>query len=136
MEIIFDTQTLTEAGFNVYLARGESLPSNPYNMDTRTIDPTNIVGGVLGNEGIIYVGCKQISINGRTRTITVEDGAINILGGGGITVTDSSNTQVITIDKEGVTVSDGTNTGMITIDSEGLTLNDGSYDRVKIGNIG
>lgn len=95
MEIVFDTQTVTEAGFDVYLTRAEPVSDSAgFRTDTRTIDPTNIAGGTLGSEGIIYVGSKQISIDGKNRTITVNDGAINVSGGGGITVSEGGNINI------------------------------------------
>jgi hypothetical protein len=95
MEIVLDIQTISGAGFDVYLNRAlfESGEVG-ISADGRIVDATNIVGGTLGSEGTIYVGSKQISIDGRTRTITVNDGAINVKGGGGITVSDGGNIQI------------------------------------------
>jgi len=97
MDIEIDTQTISEAGFDEYLTRKlEGLFSTRGTVDVRTISAENIVSGVLGPEGIMYVGSKQIKIDGRNREITLtggnivieQEGGININDGGGININD------------------------------------------------
>lgn len=75
MEIIIDTQTVTEAGFNEYLTRaiftGETTNMS---IETRYTDASSLVGGIIGSEGILYLGSKQIKLDGKNRRITISDG--------------------------------------------------------------
>lgn len=75
MEIVFDTQTLTEAGFDKYLLRaifedGQASVS----IQPRITDANSLVGGIIGGEGIIYLGSKQIKLDGKNRNIIISDG--------------------------------------------------------------
>jgi len=75
MEIIFDTQTVTEAGFDTYLVRamfptGTTTPV----IETRFTDASSLVGGTIGSEGLIYLGSEQIRLDGKNRRIVISDG--------------------------------------------------------------
>jgi hypothetical protein len=95
MRIDIDVKTVSEAGYDKYLYRNTfNIAEGNAVVTSRYTEATNIVGGVLGSEGTIYVGSKQIKIDGRQRTITVEDGGINVSGGGGITVSDGGNIEI------------------------------------------
>lgn len=75
MEVVFDTQTVTEAGFDTYLIRamfptGTTTPI----IETRFTDASNLVGGTIGGDGIIYLGSKLFKLDGSNRRITISDG--------------------------------------------------------------
>jgi len=75
MEISIDTQTISEAGFDTYLTRavfGEVSAS--INLATRYTDASNLVGGIIGSEGVIYLGSKQIKLDGKNKRIVISDG--------------------------------------------------------------
>jgi len=75
MEVVIDTQTISEAGFDTYLTRalfgdtGASL-----DFTSRYTDATNLVGGMIGGEGIIYLGSKQVRLDGKNKRIIISDG--------------------------------------------------------------
>ena len=75
MEVIIDSQTISDAGFNTYLTR-EIFMSEDRNLmiETRYTDASNLVGGIIGSEGILYLGSKQIKLDGKNRRITISDG--------------------------------------------------------------
>lgn len=77
MEIIIDKNTATEAGFNVYLNR-ELFTTTDSNISisvgTNYTDASSLVGGTIGSEGIIYLGSKQIKLDGKNRRIVINDG--------------------------------------------------------------
>jgi hypothetical protein len=74
MDIVIDTQSISQAGFNVYLTRdlfeNEALGS----IETRYTDATNLVGGMIGSEGILYLGSKQVRLDGKNKRIVINDG--------------------------------------------------------------
>jgi hypothetical protein len=75
MEIISDVQTITDAGFNKYLVRTimpmeASIPME----ESRYTDASNIVGGIIGSEGILYLGSKQVRLDGKNKRIVINDG--------------------------------------------------------------
>ena len=75
MEIVFDTQTLTEAGFDKYLLRaifedGQASVS----IQPRITDASSFVGGIIGGEGVIYLGSKQVRLDGKNKRIVINDG--------------------------------------------------------------
>lgn len=75
MEIVFDTQSVTDAGFDTYLIRamfptGTTAPT----IETRFTDASNLVGGTIGGDGIIYLGSKLFKLDGSNRRITISDG--------------------------------------------------------------
>jgi hypothetical protein len=75
MEIIFDTQTVTEAGFDTYLVRamfpaGSTAPI----IETSFTDASSLVGGIIGQEGILYLGSKQVRLDGKIKRIVINDG--------------------------------------------------------------
>ena len=76
MEIIVDTENITEAGFDVYLDRNLFIGENSsVSMTLRTTtDANSITGGIIGSEGILYLGSKQIRIDGKNRNIVTRDG--------------------------------------------------------------
>lgn len=78
MEVIIDTQTVSDAGFNTYLTR-EIFMTQDQNLmiETRYTDASNLVGGIIGSEGILYLGSKQIKLDGKNRRITIGDGINN-----------------------------------------------------------
>jgi hypothetical protein len=75
MEIVFDTQTVTEAGFDTYLIRA-MFPSGTTTpmIETRFTDASSLVGGTIGSDGIIYLGSKQIKLDGKNKRIVISDG--------------------------------------------------------------
>jgi len=77
MEIVIDAKTVTEAGFDEYLGRSilpDSAPTTQENLFSRVIDASNIVGGIIGNEGILYLGSKQVRLDGKNKRIVINDG--------------------------------------------------------------
>jgi hypothetical protein len=75
MEVVMDIQTVTEAGFDTYLTRAlYTSPSTGFSIETRYTDASSLVGGMIGSEGIIYLGSKQIKLDGKNRRITISDG--------------------------------------------------------------
>lgn len=75
MEIVFDTQSVTDAGFDTYLIRamfptGTTAPT----IETRFTDASNLVGGTIGSEGILYLGSKQVRLDGKNKRIVINDG--------------------------------------------------------------
>lgn len=75
MELIIDTQNLQDAGFNTYLTRAIPGPIREgISLGERTIDANSLVGGTIGSEGIIYLGSKQIKLDGKNRRIVISDG--------------------------------------------------------------
>ena len=75
MEISIDTKTISEAGFDTYLSR-PIFGNTPVgsNLSARYTDASSLVGGVIGSEGIIYLGSKQIKLDGRNKRIVISDG--------------------------------------------------------------
>lgn len=75
MDIEYDIRTITEAGFDEYLIRS-IMPEEAVvtSTDDRYVDANSIVGGIIGEEGIIYLGSKQIRIDGKRRQIIINDG--------------------------------------------------------------
>ena len=77
MEIVIDTQTATEAGFNVYLNR-ELFTTTDSNVSisfgSNFTDASSLVGGIIGAEGIIYLGSKQVRLDGKNKRIVINDG--------------------------------------------------------------
>jgi hypothetical protein len=80
MEIVFDTQTVREAGFDTYLIRA-MFPSGTTTpvIETRFTDATNLVGGTIGSEGVIYLGSKQIRLDGKRGTMIWNDGTQDVV---------------------------------------------------------
>lgn len=77
MEIVIDTQTATEAGFNVYLNRelfGTTDSNVSISIGGNITDASSLVGGIIGAEGIIYLGSKQVRLDGRNKRIVINDG--------------------------------------------------------------
>lgn len=79
IEVTKDIEHIGEAGFDKFLRRAilpESTVSAP--MPTpRVIPAENIVGGILGSEGTIYVGSENIMIDGANKRIVISDGTNN-----------------------------------------------------------
>lgn len=75
MEIVQDIQTISEAGFDRYLIR-TLLPEGTASVSVGTTytDASNLVGGIIGSEGIIYLGSKQVRLDGRNKRIVINDG--------------------------------------------------------------
>jgi len=75
MEIQIDVQTISEAGFDTYLKREIfTQESGGIMVETRYTDASNLVGGTIGSEGILYLGSKQIKLDGKNKRITISDG--------------------------------------------------------------
>jgi len=74
MEIISDIDNITGAGFDRYLIRRVMPTDTPKMTDTRYLDASNLVGGIIGNEGILYLGSKQVRIDGKNKRIVINDG--------------------------------------------------------------
>ena len=84
MEIITDVQTISEAGFDTYLKREIFTEEGGGIMiETRYTDASNIVGGIIGSEGILYLGSKQIRLDGKNKRIVISDGVTDrvLIGG-------------------------------------------------------
>ena len=80
MEIVFDTQKITEAGFDTYLIRVIAPEGVPVSFaDNRLTDASNLVGGTIGGEGVIYLGSKQIRLDGRRGTMVWNDGTQDVV---------------------------------------------------------
>ena len=75
MEIIIDSQTISDAGFNTYLTREIFMTEDKNLMiESRYTDASSLVGGMIGSEGILYLGSKQIRLDGRNKRIIINDG--------------------------------------------------------------
>lgn len=74
MEIIIDTQTVTDAGFNEYLTRTTITGGDTSLPVSRYTNASSLVGGIIGSEGILYLGSKQIKLDGKKRQIIINDG--------------------------------------------------------------
>jgi hypothetical protein len=75
MEIVMDAETISEAGFDTYLTRELfATESGGFMVETRYTDASNLVGGIIGSEGILYLGSKQIRLDGRNKRIIINDG--------------------------------------------------------------
>jgi hypothetical protein len=76
MEIVIDKNTLSEAGFNVYLDRElyGTIDNVSLTISNNQVDASNLVGGIIGSEGIIYLGSKQIRLDGKNKRIVISDG--------------------------------------------------------------
>ena len=77
MEIVIDKNTASEAGFNVYLNRelfGTTDPNVSISFGGNFTDASSLVGGIIGAEGIIYLGSKLFKLDGKNRRITISDG--------------------------------------------------------------
>lgn len=77
MEIVIDKNTASEAGFNVYLNRelfGTTDSSVNISFGGNFTDASSLVGGVIGAEGIIYLGSKQVRLDGKNKRIVINDG--------------------------------------------------------------
>ena len=75
MQIEIDTATISEAGFDTYLVRASfTEDSGSVTIATRETDASSLVGGIIGEEGIIYLGSKQIRLDGKNRRIVISDG--------------------------------------------------------------
>ena len=75
MEVLFDKNTVTDAGFDKYLNR-EFFPrtQNLFSLERSTVDASSLVGGIIGEEGEIYLGSKQVRLDGRNKRIVINDG--------------------------------------------------------------
>jgi hypothetical protein len=77
MEIVIDKNTASEAGFNVYLNRelfGTTDSNVSISVGSNFTDASSLVGGIIGAEGIIYLGSKLFKLDGKNRRITISDG--------------------------------------------------------------
>lgn len=75
MEIVFDTQSVREAGFDTYLIRAIVPEGTPVTfMENRVTDASSLVGGIIGSEGILYLGSKQVRLDGKNKRIVINDG--------------------------------------------------------------
>lgn len=76
MDVLIDTETTTDAGFDGNLIRPvETQPSG----ELRYVDPNSIVGGTLGQMGVLYIGGKNFRLDARSRNIVVSDGTENVI---------------------------------------------------------
>ena len=73
MTFEIDTETISEAGFDRYLVR-EYYSSAPSEVAARHTDVSNLVGGTIGAEGVLYLGSKQIRLDGKNKRIIINDG--------------------------------------------------------------
>jgi len=76
MKITIDTETIADAGFDRYLFRpfvdSEVVQSTGM---SRTLTADSIVGGIIGKEGVIYVGSTNIKLDGANKRIVINDGS-------------------------------------------------------------
>ena len=83
MEIVFDTQTITEAGFDTYLVRALFPEGSNVSIQTIHTDASSLSGGIIGGQGIFYLGSKQFKFDGKNRRMTIADGVNDRLLAGG-----------------------------------------------------
>ncbi|MHA1305423.1 MAG: hypothetical protein ACTSPI_17120 [Candidatus Heimdallarchaeaceae archaeon] len=76
MDIIIDTETVSEAGFDGTLIRPVETTEDG---TLRYIDPNNLVGGTIGKMGVLYIGSKQIRIDAKRGNIVLDSGNENIM---------------------------------------------------------
>lgn len=70
-----DAETIKDAGFDAYLSRNlYGTQGTDLALENRYVDASSLVGGIIGGEGIIYLGSKQIKLDGKNRRITINDG--------------------------------------------------------------
>jgi len=75
-DIIIDTQSISDAGFDGNLIRPvETLPSG----ELKYLDPNSFVGGTIGKMGVLYVGSKQIRIDARRGNMVWNDGTEDVV---------------------------------------------------------
>jgi len=75
MEVVFDTQTITDAGFDKYLTRTlTGLEASTLTSTNSYTDPNSLVGGTIGANGVIYLGSKQVRLDGKNKRIVINDG--------------------------------------------------------------
>lgn len=78
MEVIQDVQTVSEVGFNEFLTRSVTGDSTLITLDLqRYTDANNFVGGIIGNQGILYLGSKQVRLDGKNKRIVINDGNVD-----------------------------------------------------------
>ena len=76
MEIEIDTETIADAGFDRYLFRAFVEESGGVTGSfSRTMTADSIVGGVIGTEGVIYIGSTNIKLDGQNKRIIINDGS-------------------------------------------------------------
>jgi hypothetical protein len=75
MTIDIDVKTVSEAGYDKYLFRNTfEIEGGNAIVTSRYTDANSLVGGIIGSEGIIYLGSKQIKLDGKNRRIVISDG--------------------------------------------------------------
>lgn len=75
MEIVIDSKTISDAGFSTYLTRDLFIVDDKNIMiETRYTDASSLVGGMIGSEGVIYLGSKQVRLDGKNKRIIINDG--------------------------------------------------------------
>jgi hypothetical protein len=74
MDMEIDANTLSEVGFNEYLDRELYVSAESTSEGTRYTDASNLVGGIIGSEGVIYLGSKQVRLDGKNKRIVINDG--------------------------------------------------------------
>lgn len=80
MEIEIDTETIADAGFDRYLFRAFVEESGGVTGSfSRTMTADSIVGGIIGKEGVIYVGSTNIRLDGQKIQIVMNDGTTDRL---------------------------------------------------------
>ena len=76
MEIKIDAEDITDAGFDRYLFRSffgeEGRTGAPI---SRTLTADSLIGGIIGKEGVIYVGSTNIKLDGQNKRIVINDGS-------------------------------------------------------------
>jgi hypothetical protein len=74
MTIDIDVKTVSEAGYDKYLHRATfDIEGSSAMVTSRYTEANSLVGGVIGSEGIIYLGSKQIKLDGKRRQILIGD---------------------------------------------------------------
>ena len=80
-EIEIDTETITDAGFDRYLFRAFVESGGGGTADySRVITADSIVGGIIGQEGVIYIGSTNIKLDGANKRIVIPGYAASISG--------------------------------------------------------
>jgi hypothetical protein len=75
MRIDIDVKTVSEAGYDKYLFRNTfEIESGNAVVTSRYTDANSFVGGVIGSEGVMFLGSKQVRLDGKNKRIVINDG--------------------------------------------------------------
>jgi len=74
-----DLEKIGDSGFDSYLRRPPVKSPTGRLSGSRQLSATNLIGGTIGNEGIVYLGSLQVRIDGKEQRILVNDGTNDVV---------------------------------------------------------